>query len=54
MSFNPLEYTVIESAASVELQLLKSGFINIPITVTVSTLNGTAVGQLHLAEIAVG
>ena len=44
VSFNPVEYTVNEDIGSVELLLVKIGSINIPITVIVSTLGGTAVG----------
>ena len=44
VSFNPVQYTVDEDTGTVELQLVKIGSVNIPITVTVSTINGTAVG----------
>ena len=44
VSFNPVQYTVNEDAGTVQLQLVKIGSVNIPVTVTVSTMNGTAVG----------
>ena len=44
ISFNLVQYTVNEDASTVQLQLVKIGSLNIPVTVTVSTINGTAVG----------
>ena len=44
VSFNPVQYTVNEDAGTVRLQLVKIGSVNIPVTVTVSTMKGTAVG----------
>ena len=44
ISFNLVQYTVNEDASTVQLQLVKIGSLNIPVTVTVSTMNGTAVG----------
>ena len=43
VSFNPVVYTVNEDAGCVELQL-KIGSTNVPVTVTLSTQDGRAVG----------
>ena len=44
ISFSPIQYNVDESAGAVQLQLVTSGSINIPVTIMVSTMDGTAVG----------
>ena len=42
--FDPVEYSVSEISGSVDLRLEKIGDIDVPVTVTVSTRDGTAVG----------
>ena len=42
VSFDPVEYMVSEVMGSVMLRLIKTGAIDTPVTVTVSTMDGTA------------
>ena len=44
ISFDPVYYDIDESASTVQLQIVTSGSANIPITVMVSTMDGTAIG----------
>ena len=46
VSFNPVEYMVSEVMGSVILRLIKTGAIDIPVTVTVTTMDGTAAGYV--------
>ena len=43
VSFDPVEYIVSEISGSVDLRLEKIGSIDMSVTVTVSTRDGTAV-----------
>ena len=44
VSSNMIQYTVDEGTDTVQLQVVKIGSTNIPISVTVSTIDETAVG----------
>ena len=46
VSFQPVEYMVSEVMGSVVLRLIKIGAIDIPVTVTVTTMDGTAAGYI--------
>ena len=46
VSFAAVDYTVMEDDGSVTLDLIRVG--NIPVTVTITTSDGTAVGEIHV------